>query len=163
MALANNDLRPLRPLWPGFAYKPHQETGIRWMLDREDPSRLHLRGGLLCDEMGLGKTMEVLGVVLNSRKLETLLLCPKAVVAQWRTAAIRSHINVCEPSPTASGWMRPRPYTSSSRTTRSSLATRTWASEAGAALFLTRLTVSRTRQDSCTRASPLWSTGLSGR
>ena len=107
MASASNDLRLL---WPGFAYKPHQETGIRWMLDREDPLRIE-RGGLLCDEMGLGKTMEVLGVVANSRKLETLLLCPKAVVAQWRSAAIRSHINVCEPSPSSNGWMQPRPYT----------------------------------------------------
>jgi SNF2 family DNA or RNA helicase len=107
MAFASN---ALRPLWPGFVYKPHQETGIRWMLDREDPLRIE-RGGLLCDEMGLGKTMEVIGMMLNSRKLETLLLCPKAVVAQWRSAAIRAHINVCEPSPTANGWLRPQIYT----------------------------------------------------
>jgi len=73
---------------------------------------LEERGGLLCDEMGLGKTMEILGLIANSRKAETLLLCPKAVVAQWRAAAVRSHLNVCEPSPTASGWRRPEVYTS---------------------------------------------------
>jgi hypothetical protein len=53
-------------------------------------------GGLLCDEMGLGKTMEILGIMKNSPKIQTLLLCPKAVVAQWRTAAQRSHFNVLE-------------------------------------------------------------------
>jgi len=81
------------PLWEGFAYKPHQVTAIQWMLKREasQPS-----GGLLCDEMGLGKTMEILGIMKNSAKAQTLLLCPKAVVAQWRTAASRSQFNVLE-------------------------------------------------------------------
>ena len=26
--------KPLRPLWSPFTYFPHQETGIRWMLDK---------------------------------------------------------------------------------------------------------------------------------
>jgi SNF2 family DNA or RNA helicase len=81
------------PLWPGFSYKPHQETAISWMLARESSTP---SGGLLCDEMGLGKTMEILGIMKNSPKIQTLLLCPKAVVAQWRTAAQRSHFNVLE-------------------------------------------------------------------
>jgi SNF2 family DNA or RNA helicase len=81
------------PLWPGFSYKPHQETAISWMLARESSTP---SGGLLCDEMGLGKTMEILGTMKNSPKIQTLLLCPKAVVAQWRTAAQRSHFNVLE-------------------------------------------------------------------
>lgn len=79
------------PLWKGFAYKPHQITGISWMLDREEKTE---SGGLLCDEMGLGKTMEVLGVMANSSKKFTLLLCPKAVISQWVEAASKSGFNV---------------------------------------------------------------------
>ena len=82
------------------------------MLERESVELEKKRGGLLCDEMGLGKTMEILGTILNSRKLETLLLCPKAVIGQWREAAIRSGLNVLEPSPTASGWRQPTTYKS---------------------------------------------------
>ena len=82
-----------KPLWPGFSYKPHQKTAISWMLARESSTP---SGGLLCDEMGLGKTMEILGIMKNSSKTQTLLLCPKAVVAPWRTAAQRSHFNVLE-------------------------------------------------------------------
>ncbi len=81
----------LVPLWPSFAYKPHQLSGIRWMLEREDAEQ---SGGLLCDEMGLGKTMEVLGMLKNSKKHMTLLLCPKAVITQWVDAAVKSDFNV---------------------------------------------------------------------
>jgi SNF2 family DNA or RNA helicase len=69
----------LAPLWTDFAYKPHQDVGIKWMLQREAAPE---SGGLLCDEMGLGKTMEVLGLMKNSPLRLTLLLCPKAVIAQ---------------------------------------------------------------------------------
>ena len=81
----------MRPLWKDFSYKPHQITGIAWMLDREEKPE---SGGLLCDEMGLGKTMEVLGVMKNSPKKRTLLLCPKAVISQWVDAAGKSGFNV---------------------------------------------------------------------
>ena len=81
----------LSPLWPSFSYKPHQLTGIRWMLAREDDEKA---GGLLCDEMGLGKTMEVLGLMKNSKKNITLLICPKAVISQWVDAAVKSNFNV---------------------------------------------------------------------
>lgn len=81
----------LKPLWPSFEYKSHQLTGISWMLDRESKPE---SGGLLCDEMGLGKTMEVLGVMKNSKKRTTLLLCPKAVISQWVEAAGKSGFNV---------------------------------------------------------------------
>jgi len=80
-------------LWKGFEYKPHQVTGIEWMLQRENQLE---SGGLLCDEMGLGKTMEVLGVMRNSPKKRTLLLCPKAVISQWVDAATKSDFNVIE-------------------------------------------------------------------
>ena len=81
----------LKPLWPSFEYKPHQVSGISWMLMREDQPE---SGGLLCDEMGLGKTMEVLGTMRNSSKRTTLLLCPKAVISQWVEAASKSSFNV---------------------------------------------------------------------
>lgn len=102
----------LTPLWDGFSYKPHQVTGIDWMLKREDATD-GTSGGLLCDEMGLGKTMEVLGVMKNSKKHATLLLCPKAVVPQWRAAALRSGLNVCEMGSAGSqSWQAPRPFRS---------------------------------------------------
>ena len=94
-------LMSLTPLWPSFAYKPHQLTGIRWMLEREDAEQ---SGGLLCDEMGLGKTMEVLGMMKNSKKHMTLLLCPKAVITQWVDAAVKSNFNVM--LFTSDGWTR---------------------------------------------------------
>jgi SNF2 family DNA or RNA helicase len=44
----------------------------------------------------------------NSKKHSTLLLCPKAVLPQWRAAAQRSSINVCEMLGQA--WQTPRPF-----------------------------------------------------
>jgi SNF2 family DNA or RNA helicase len=99
------EVQELKPLWDGFSYKPHQVTGIDWMLKRESATE---SGGLLCDEMGLGKTMEVLGVLKNSKKHSTLLLCPKAVVPQWRAAALRSGMNVCEME--GQSWQTPKPF-----------------------------------------------------
>lgn len=81
------------PLWEGFEYKPHQKSAIAWMLFKESSD---ISGGLLCDEMGLGKTMEILGVMKNSNKKQTLLLCPKAVISQWRSAASKCSFNVLE-------------------------------------------------------------------
>lgn len=64
---------------PGRQYKPHQLIGINWMLAREHAGS----GGLLCDDMGLGKTEQILGLILNTTKASTLLLCPKPLIAQW--------------------------------------------------------------------------------
>ena len=95
----------LKPLWQGFAYKTHQVAGIQWMIERETQPEA---GGLLCDEMGLGKTMEVLGLIQNSTKRESILLCPKAVIQQWKTAAIKSRMNVCEIN--GESWTVPKPF-----------------------------------------------------
>ncbi len=104
----------LIPLWPGFAYKPHQITGVAWLLEREqsDPA-----GGLLCDEMGLGTTIEILGLMKNSPRVrETLLLCPKAVIPQWADAATRAGLNVSVPKKSGTGWEIPSPFRSAAPT-----------------------------------------------
>lgn len=95
----------LKPLWQDFSYKAHQISGIQWMLAREEQNEA---GGLLCDEMGLGKTIEVLGLIQNSKKSETLLLCPKAVISQWKKAAEKSRMNVCVLE--GEGWSIPKPF-----------------------------------------------------
>jgi SNF2 family DNA or RNA helicase len=105
----------LKPLWDGFAYKPHQISGVQWLLSRENSLP---RGGILADEMGLGKTMEILGLVVNNPGLRnTLLLCPKAVIPQWVEAAGRSGINISVPQDgTDGGWQRPIPFRSGAPT-----------------------------------------------
>jgi SNF2 family DNA or RNA helicase len=84
-----------QPLWPGFAYKQHQETGIRWILERESkkPS-----GGIICDEMGLGKTIQMLAILKGEKFTNTLLIAPVAVLSQWEETAAKSGINVFVPT-----------------------------------------------------------------
>ena len=81
----------LKPLWTGFIYKPHQIYGVSWMLDRESAD---IKGGILCDEMGLGKTIQMLGLIHESPYSKTLLVCPLAVLNQWKDTAIKCRINV---------------------------------------------------------------------
>ena len=66
------------------SYKDHQVHGINWMIQRELKS-----GGLLCDEMGLGKTEQILGLICNTPRVHTLLLCPKALIPQWKREFLR--------------------------------------------------------------------------
>jgi len=72
---------------------PHQMAAVEWMLEREKDERFC--GGFLCDEMGLGKTMSVLGLLLNSRVLRTLILGPLAVIQQWRTVCEEAGFAIC--------------------------------------------------------------------
>lgn len=81
----------LQGLWTEFEYKAHQVSGVQWMLEREKAEH---PGGVLSDEMGLGKTIEILGCIINNPVRNTLLLCPKAVIAQWIATAMRASINV---------------------------------------------------------------------
>ena len=83
----------LRPLWDSFAYKPHQVTGIQWILQRETISN----GGIVCDEMGLGKTIQMLGVLKQEKFTKTLLVAPVAVLSQWESIAAKSGIAVLQP------------------------------------------------------------------
>lgn len=80
----------IEPLWPGFAYKPHQISGIKWLLQREEDDVCC--GGLLCDEMGLGKTIQMIGLIKLSSAKNTLALLPLAVVDQWISTAQKAGI-----------------------------------------------------------------------
>ena len=83
------------PLWPGFAYKPHQEAGIKWILEHENmvPS-----GGIVCDEMGLGKTIQLLAILKGEQFSKTLLVAPVAVLSQWEQTATKAGIAVYKPT-----------------------------------------------------------------
>ena len=86
--------KPLRPLWLPFTYFPHQETGIRWMLDKElvgTPvatcvEEKNIRGGCQCDDMGLGKTIQMISTMVNHILPATLLLAPVAMLETWTDA-----------------------------------------------------------------------------
>jgi len=66
-----------------IAYLPHQETGVRWMLERDAVGAPVCRGGILADDMGLGKTFQTIGLLKNGEALRTLLVCPPALIAGW--------------------------------------------------------------------------------
>ena len=81
-------------LWTGFAYKPHQETGIQWILERE---KMVPSGGIVCDEMGLGKTIQLLAILKQEKFSKTLLVAPVAVLSQWEQTAKKAGIVVFKP------------------------------------------------------------------
>ncbi len=70
---------------------PHQVRAIEWMQTVERryrmlPSQSH--GGILAHAMGLGKTISMLGLIEASGG-QTLVVCPKSVLQQWREEALR--------------------------------------------------------------------------
>jgi SNF2 family DNA or RNA helicase len=68
----------------GISYLPHQESGIRWMLERERTDAPICRGGILGDDMGLGKTFQTIGLLKNGDTgVRTLIICPPALIAGW--------------------------------------------------------------------------------
>ncbi|NCY21159.1 DEAD/DEAH box helicase [bacterium] len=77
---------PLLPPRTGIDYLPHQLTGVRWMIEREEADAPLCRGGVLADDMGLGKTFQTIGLLRNSseRDWQTLILCPPALIAGWK-------------------------------------------------------------------------------
>jgi len=81
-------------LWPGFAFKPHQETGVKWILEREAEEPY---GGIVCDEMGLGKTIQLLAVLKREKFSSTLLIAPVAVLSQWEQTALKAGLTVYRP------------------------------------------------------------------
>jgi SNF2 family DNA or RNA helicase len=67
-----------------FTFMAHQETGVRWMLEREEAGAAVCRGGILGDDMGLGKTCQTIGLIKNSPlDLRTLIVCPAPLIAGW--------------------------------------------------------------------------------
>ncbi|KAJ2833262.1 hypothetical protein FBU31_001935 [Coemansia sp. 'formosensis'] len=70
--------------------KPHQRSGVAWMLrnERDDD----VRGGIIGDDMGLGKTVQALSLLManppeNGGSHSTLIVAPLAAVEHWRTEA----------------------------------------------------------------------------
>ena len=101
----------LKPLWEGFAYKPHQEYGVSWLLKREESP---IRGGLLCDEMGLGKTIQMLGLIKESSTFSTLLIAPLAVINQWKDTAERCKIRCFTYNTKKKTWeLKTKPFSNS--------------------------------------------------
>lgn len=84
----------VRSLWPDFAFKPHQETGVTWMLRRERGGIHGNCGGILCDEMGLGKTIQMVALIKSGEGLSNLLVAPVAVLEQWKKVIWKSEMNV---------------------------------------------------------------------
>jgi SNF2 family DNA or RNA helicase len=87
-APAADELLPPRQ---GISYLPHQEEGVRWMLERENEDATICRGGILADDMGLGKTFQTIGLIKNgigpegsgAEGVPTLIVCPPALMAGW--------------------------------------------------------------------------------
>lgn len=80
----------------GMDSKPHQHEGVNWCIDRELAPCAYggVRGGVMADEMGLGKTIQMLGVMLCNFQRRTLIVLPKALIAQW-VSAIESVLGHC--------------------------------------------------------------------
>jgi SNF2 family DNA or RNA helicase len=97
-------MNTLIPLWKDFSYFPHQQDGIRWMLDKERngtlvPTRdlkstVLVRGGIQCDDMGLGKTIQIIATIVNHIQKNTLLFAPSAMLETWASVAQRAGILV---------------------------------------------------------------------
>ena len=107
LAMSAITASPLKPLWPKFAYKEHQITGVRWMLQRE--SAAGPRGGILCDEMGLGKTIQMVALMklgATKPREQNLLIAPVAVLEQWKTVIRRSGMSVLVPNPSGASWTK---------------------------------------------------------
>ncbi|PRP75571.1 hypothetical protein PROFUN_15682 [Planoprotostelium fungivorum] len=65
---------------------PYQETGVKWMIARED-EKSHKLGGILADDMGLGKTVQSLSLVAahkSTEKMPTLIVCPLSTMGHWK-------------------------------------------------------------------------------
>jgi len=96
----------LIPLWKGFSYFPHQEVGIRWMLEKEKvgteaptldgKEKVRVYGGFQCDDMGLGKTIQITATIANHIKKQTLLIAPLAMIQTWAEVCQKAGMAVYE-------------------------------------------------------------------
>jgi SNF2 family DNA or RNA helicase len=85
------------PLIADKLFKPHQETGVEWMLSRE--TQEDCKGGLLADEVGLGKTVMAIATICSNSRMNTLVIVPKSLINQWEEQfkIFSPHINVVKP------------------------------------------------------------------
>lgn len=61
--------------------RPYQRDGAKWMITLAQ----HSLGGLLADEMGLGKSVQAITLIVSNHKEGiSLIVCPAAVVYNWR-------------------------------------------------------------------------------
>ncbi|KAJ2486455.1 hypothetical protein IWW37_005614 [Coemansia sp. RSA 2050] len=70
--------------------KPHQRSGVAWMLHNE--LKEGVRGGIIGDDMGLGKTVQALSLLMahpptSGGSHSTLVVAPVAAVDHWKTEA----------------------------------------------------------------------------
>jgi DNA repair protein RAD5 len=72
---------------------PHQEYGVQWMRECE----IRQRGGILADVMGLGKTVETLALIISDNlHTSNLIICPKSLLFQWKSEALKHSTMVDE-------------------------------------------------------------------
>ncbi|KAF7302742.1 SNF2 superfamily protein [Mycena chlorophos] len=88
-ALEKLGLESVQELIPGLeiALMPHQVLGVAWMVANEN--KKSTSGGMLADEMGLGKTVQMIATIVKNPSKDpkcktTLILCPLALLRQWR-------------------------------------------------------------------------------
>ena len=69
----------------GYKYKPHQEEGMLWCVEREQHKApfQNIHGGFIADEMGCGKTFMMLSLIVCNFVPRTLIVVPLALVQQW--------------------------------------------------------------------------------
>jgi len=71
---------------------PHQVEALKWMKSTEVRPRMvpdQPHGGILAHAMGLGKTMTMLSMIWTQPPSLTLVVCPKSLLLQWNTEAMR--------------------------------------------------------------------------
>jgi SNF2 family DNA or RNA helicase len=90
--------------YEGFAYLPHQEEGVKWLLSREAPDARMFQGGILADDMGLGKTWQLIGLILNSPIKKTLLVVPASLLETWIGALQQANIAIYHKKTSSSRW-----------------------------------------------------------
>ena len=90
--------------YEGFAYLPHQEQGVKWLLNREAPDAIMFQGGILADDMGLGKTWQLIGLLLNSPLKKTLLVVPASLLETWIAALQKAEIAIYHKETSSSRW-----------------------------------------------------------
>jgi len=90
--------------YEGFAYLPHQEVGVKWLLSREASDARIFQGGILADDMGLGKTWQLIGLILNSPIKKTLLVVPASLLETWTAALQEANIAIYHKKTSSSRW-----------------------------------------------------------